>query len=115
MTYKPDIKRVAAKIGTLERRAEHLSNQIQANNGSGQSLGYARAELGALESAVEALRFHRVAQGEMDDPVAALAELVEAVEASDPVDGAAALGRARDVLQAWTKTVDQEVLAERNG
>lgn len=118
MTYKPEIKHVAAKIATLERRAEHLSDQITSGQGSPQSMGYARAELRALEVAVEALRFHRVSNGEMEDPIAALASLVEAVEQLPPTIGgpdlAKALRAAERVLQAWTTTIEQEVLAEEN-
>lgn len=107
-------RNVSAKIATLERRAEMLTSKIEGQNGSPKALNYDRSELAALESAIYALRRVRVAQGDADDPVAVLAELIEGVEGGDVAEISKAMKRGRDLLTSWTTSIDSEVLASEN-
>lgn len=77
----PRIERVNAKIGTLERRIEWLRQRLAAGDRPERQQTFDRVEVEALEAACAALRYHRQALDADTDPVLALAELNDALEA----------------------------------
>lgn len=73
------IERVNAKIGALERRAEHLQRRIKEHvNDSGRNFDI--TELQAIEAGIAALRFHRSMLSAEVNPVLALDELLVAID-----------------------------------
>lgn len=100
----PQIFRVSARIGTLERRCDYLEAQIEDGDG-GASRDFDKAELKALKVAIVALRYHRASVEGLAQPMLALQELVDAVK-RDPeyvaVDGGSdAMVRAETLLEEW--------------
>lgn len=73
----PMITRINFRIGTLERRIDHLQKRlIEGRSGAQQS--YDEAEIGALQAAISALRYHRASLEAETDPVLVLSELLDA-------------------------------------
>ena len=79
----PVIENLATKITTLERRREFLDDQVQRDHGSPKSLSFARAEVSALDSGVDAMRYHAQVMRGLDTHLSVLRELAE----SDGGDG----------------------------
>jgi prefoldin subunit 5 len=75
-----DFQKLSSKMGTLERRAEHLERQLNDGRCSDSSRSFIVAELSALETAVQALRLKYLEIESMQHPIAVMRELIEAVE-----------------------------------
>ena len=109
------IRRINARIGLLERRAEHLEARLNDPSRREASRNFDRSEYEALKGAILALRFYTFAQRDESSPVSALQELVDAVE--DHVTGLKhprieeALARSRTVL-ALIEAAEEEAEAE---
>lgn len=73
----PIIAGVNAKIGTLERRMQHLQRRLDADDyRSSNAAEFDRTEVEALRAAIRALRFHAARLAPETDPVVALQRLV---------------------------------------
>lgn len=79
-TGAPIIERLNAKIGTLERRIDHLASRLEAGTyRSSASADFDRVELAALRDAVRCMRYHRACLEADTDPRQAITRLVLAV------------------------------------
>lgn len=97
----PVIKRVSAKIGALERRAEHLEEQLSAWTRSRGGKHFAEGELKAIKAGIAALRYHRADIEGMDTPILALQQLVDAAGDEAACADWPEVKRARAVLLEW--------------
>lgn len=83
----PRISGVAGKLVALERRRDYLANQIAEGRGSEGSLQFARAEMDALESALDVMTYHRSIVDRLDTPLSMIRELVDCLnDNTHPVD-----------------------------
>lgn len=94
----PDISSVGRKIRFLERRRDNLLGRIQAGRGTEKSLSFDKAEVEALNGALDALRYHWATVARLDTPLTSLRELSEAVKAGNRPSIAEALVKADEVL-----------------
>ena len=105
---RPYIERIHSKMAALERRLDKLDERIDGGQGSDASLGYDRAERKAIKEAVRALRWLDAIDRDLDTPILALAELVDAIEDDYPAGSRigertmAAYMRARRVAREWS-------------
>lgn len=113
----PVIRNVSARIAALERRAEYLENRLQGGQTRSETAAnFERAELAGVRAGIRALRWHRSEVEGLDDVVAALEELMTAIDlrskacGETPSNGGCeaadrryreAMARARRVLQEW--------------
>lgn len=79
----PVIVGLNGKIGVLERRRDHLRRKLDRNGyGDTASADFDRAEIGALNAALRAMRFHAASLRPDLDPVVHLSRVVDALDAA---------------------------------
>lgn len=111
------IRRISSRIAVLERRATYLDGRVK--RGGGKDLSFDVSELGALKSAIKALRLVELMQRPETDPVMALSELHDAVseldtnaQARDQEQArgrlAEAMGRAQAVIGMAERALEDE-------
>ena len=70
-----------AKVGVLERRKEYLSRKLeQGGHYRSSAAEFDRSELGAIEAAIRALKYHWATLQPDADPVVALSELISVAQ-----------------------------------
>jgi hypothetical protein len=106
------IRRLNARIATLERRAEHLEGRIRQPERREASLAFDKSELAAIEAGLEALRLHRAMLEPETSPVLILDELVTAYDAADGILDVVLDPRFGDALKRARKTLVE--LGERD-
>lgn len=78
----PSISRINGKIGVLERKIDFLSRRLEIESyKTTPSSEFDRAEVGALNAAVRALKYHAATLNPRLDPVLHLARLASAAQA----------------------------------
>lgn len=80
------MQHLSAKLSTLERRADHLQRQLDANACSLGARSFITAELAALSAAMVALRLHHAEVEGLDTPVNVLRQLILALEKHEDLD-----------------------------
>lgn len=99
---EPGVNGLGKKIRFLERRRDNLVDRVTNKQGTDASLNFDRSEIAALETALDALRYHWATISRLDTPLTILQELVEAVEAGDRVETAESVARAKEVLADYS-------------
>jgi len=90
------------KVSTLERRADHLQNQLDRHESSMGARDFISAERAALESAIACMRLKYAELEGMAQPLDVLRELVTFLEESGDfqgVQGAAASRKLTELLE----------------
>lgn len=80
------MQQLLAKLGTLERRVDHLDRQLRDNDCSPGARSFISAERSALGAAIIALRLHHAQVENLPHPVAVLRQLIDALEKRDDLD-----------------------------
>lgn len=87
------------KIAVLERRADHLRRKLEKDGySSTTSADFDRAEIAAIIDACKALRYHAALEDEDLNPLVALRDLVEEIEAVKTPAWAAGLASSSEGL-----------------
>ncbi len=80
MSTQEKTENLAAKIVTLERRADHLEQRMANGWTKPTAISYELAELSALRTAIVCMRLKYAEAEKLDQPLKVLKELVELLE-----------------------------------
>lgn len=98
----PAVNRIAVRIATLERKAEHLENRLASGQGSRTSLEFDRSELLAVEEGIRALKLHQAFVEKQPHAFEVLKELVALdLEDSAPQTLRRVIAKAEQVLEEF--------------
>jgi hypothetical protein len=97
----PEIHGLAKKLRFLERRRDNLEERVTEHRGTEGSLTFDRAEIAALDAALDAMRYHWAVISRLDTPLSALRSLIDAVGAGKRGEIANAVALGIDVLSEF--------------